>query len=270
MRGWVRNGLLEPVRTVRRLEFFEFHQVAAARRLTRLTRDGASPRRIRRSLELLTRWFPEALRSLPLVEALEQGGPLLVRTPDGGLAEPSGQLRLEFAPEPRTAEPVTDAPEETPADSQALFARGVREEEADRLEDAARSYELALEAGEPRPEVAFNLGNVLYALGRWRPAARSFLRATELEPEYVEAWNNLGNTLIQLEHLPEAVAAFRRALAIEETYADAHFNLAEALAAQGDLGQARVHWSTYLELDPLSDWALEVRRRLARTADPES
>jgi len=267
VRSWVRQGLLEPVRTVRRLEFFEFSQVTAARRLGLLTREGASPLRVRRSLEQLSRWFPEALRSLPLVEALERGGPLLVRTPEGRLAEPSGQLRLDFEAEAEAAtEPPVAGQGEDPG---VLFARGVNAEEDERLEQAAALYRQALDTGSELPEVAFNLGNVLYALGRWREAARHFLQATELDEQYVEAWNNLGNALIELGHLAEAMAAFRRALAIEPTYADAHFNLAEALASQGELALARSHWSAYLELDPLSDWAIEVRRRLARTAEPE-
>ena len=260
--AWVRAGLIRPARLVRRLAYFEFREVAQARALARLAARGVTPRRIRASLEALSRWGPGARAPLAQLDALEENGHLLVRTASGDLAEPSGQLRFPFSddgsPEP--------APELEPvAESEVWFQRALRLEQEERLDEAARAYAKALDPAHPRPEVAFNLGNTLYALERLEEACAAFALATELDREYVEAWNNLGNALSRLGRHDEARARLERALVLEPDYADAHFNLAETLAASGDVERARHHWRTYLAHDPDSDWAAEVRARLRRT-----
>lgn len=256
--AWVRAGLIHPVRTGSRLASFEFREVAQAKALARLTAQGVPPRRIQKSLKALARWWPEAESPLLQVEALEERGKLLVRTGEGQLAEPSGQLWLDFPAgvDPRSA---------TVPDSELWFQRALRLEEEERLEEAVLAYGKALDPARPRADIAFNLGNALYALGRHEDAARALTLATELDPDYVEAWNNLGNAQAQQEHHGEACVCFERALALEPDYGDAHFNLAESLAALGEFERARRHWRAYLALDPDSLWAAEVRARLRRT-----
>jgi tetratricopeptide (TPR) repeat protein len=257
LQSWVRHGLIRPARVVQRLAYFDFRQVAAAKALSRLTAAGVTPRRIRASLEELQRWWPEAGATLGQLSALEERGRLLVRTPDGALAETSGQLRLEFPPE----EPGSAGLPE----SEFWFQRALRLEEEERPEEAVQAYARGLDPAHPRPEIAFNLGNALYALGRFADAAAAFTLATEVDPAYVEAWNNLGNALARQGRQSEACCVLERALALAPDYADAHFNLAETLAAQGELEGAREHWRAYLALDPSSVWADEARARLRRT-----
>ncbi len=267
VRVWMRNELIRPVRVVRRLCFFDFAQVATAKALAALTREGVTPARIRRSLEQLREWLPDAERALAQLETLERDGPLLIRTADGALAETSGQLRLDFAAPATPAPAVPDAPPTRLAaagkNADAWFDLGLAAEEEGLLDEAVDAYERALAAGGPQPEVCFNLGNVLYSLERGAEAARSLRRAVELDAEYVEAWNNLGVVLGELDRVPEAIRALRHALALEPAYADAHYNLAETLAAAGDPAGAERHWRAYLEHDPHSSWAAHVRTRLA-------
>lgn len=269
LRSWVRHELIRPVRVVRRLCFFDFPQVACAKALSQLTQTGVTPQRIRRSLEQLGAWLPEAARSLAQLEAIEQGGPLLVRTAEGQLAEPTGQLRLEFGEaEPDVADAQPIALPSIDRDAEAWFEVGIDAEEAERLGDAVQAYERALARGKQDSEVYFNLGNALYGLDRKREAAQRFTQAVEDKPDYVEAWNNLGNVLSELGHGVEAVHAYRAALSIEPDYADAYYNLAETLASQGELAEARRQWLAYLERDPNSSWAREVRTRLSVRKDP--
>ena len=259
IRAWVRHGLIRPVRTIGRLHWFDFQQVGNARSLLELARSGVTPGRIRKSLEQLSGWMQDTEHSLAQLAALENGGPLLVRLQDGRLAEPSGQLRLAFEspPEAGPARP----PAALGADE--WFERGVSCEDHGRLEDAAQAYREALRAGGRSPEVSFNLGNTLYALGRKQEAVRELEQATTIEPDYVEAWNNLGNVLCDLGRADEARAAYGRALAIAPDYADAHYNAAELQLTTGDLEGSRRHFMAYLSLDPGSSWAGVVRRRLA-------
>lgn len=269
LRVWMRSGLITPVKVQKRLCFFDFGQVASAKSLATLVAGGARVAEIRRSLGQLRGWLPHVERVLTQLETLERGGPLLVRLDDGRLAEPSGQLHLDFgagdAPEPII-------PHAHPGATRTLeewFDRGIAAEEAARFDEAAHAYQQAMLAGGPRPEICFNLGNTLFALDRRAEAVQRFAQATELDPDYVEAWNNLGNTLSELGRFDEAVRAYERALTIEPHYADAHYNLAETLAARGDPVAARRHWRAYLAHDPNSAWAREVRERLARFGDGE-
>jgi tetratricopeptide (TPR) repeat protein len=273
VRGWMRVGLIKPVREVKRLCFFDFQQLANARALSRLAHKGVTPARIRASLDRLGGWLPDAQASLRQLEALEQKGPLLVRLDDGNLAETSGQLLLDFdgtaaaTNQPRsplagsrlTAAPTPGQPARTVVD---WFARGLRAEEEADLEAAAGCYEQALRQDYTRAETWFNLGNVLYSLERKAEAIRAFTRASGLDPEYVEAWNNLGNTLSDEGQADDAVQAYEQALALEPAYMDAHYNLAETLANKGEWERARKHWREYLRLDPNSRWAQKVRHRL--------
>ena len=262
IRTWMRHDLIRPAKVVKRLSFFDFAQVATARVLSQLTRDGVTPQRLRKSLEQLADWLPDADHALAQLESFEQDV-IVVRTEEGTLAEPTGQLRIDFESEP---EPIPKLPEPKRDDAEMWFEAGTSYEEEGRFADAARAYEQALKVGGgARPEIYFNLGNVLYSLEEKSLAAHRFGQATELEEDYVEAWNNLGNTLNDLGQSDSAVDAFERALRLEPDYADAHFNLAETVANLGEYERAREHWRAYLALDPMSSWADVVRERLRRT-----
>ncbi len=261
IRSWVRHGLVEPVRTVNRLAFFDFHQVAVARALGELAKDGVTPARIRRSLAELQGWLGDA--SAAELDVLDTTGTLLVRLEDGLVAETSGQLRFTFD-ETGAPPALTLVRDDDVAASSRWFDRAVAAEDEGDLDEAVRAYRHAIGEDGPTPEACFNLGNALYALERRAEAADAYAQATEVDPSHVEAWNNLGNVLVELERFDDSVRAYRRALAVEPHYADAHFNLAATLELAGDADGARRHYLEYLREDPRSPWADEVHDRLAR------
>jgi tetratricopeptide (TPR) repeat protein len=143
------------------------------------------------------------------------------------------------------------------------FEIALEHEEAERPEEAARAYREALLAGGPSAEIAFNLGNVLYSLGRWEEALSRFQQAVEVDPDYAEAWNNLSSVHAQFEEWPDAIEAGCRALELAPDFADAHYNLAEAYHASGRPSEARRHARAYLRIDPQSPWAERLRQNLA-------
>lgn len=261
VRSWIRHGLVRPVRVVKRLCFFDFPQVASAKALSQLTASGVTPGRLRRSLEQLAAWLPDAGSALAQLETLEQGGPLVLRTEEGSLVEATGQMRLDFHPETEGEIPPV-APIEARPDAPDWFEHGVLAEESGDLEAAVRAYRRAVAGDAARAEAWFNLGNTLYAAERPAQAEEAYRAAVRVEPDYVEAWNNLANVLCESGRVPEGIAAYERAIAVAPEYADAHYNLAETLAAEGDLERARRHWRAYLEQDPHSSSARAIRERL--------
>jgi tetratricopeptide (TPR) repeat protein len=263
VRAWARAKLIEPVRTVNRLSYFDFRQIAGAKAICELVRAGIPPARIRRSLEGLRGLRLGAEEPLLQLALIEEDGRLLARLRDGLLLEPSGQLCFDFSP--RGAE--TLAMDTGPLSAAEWFERALEHEEAGRLSEAERAYAEAAAQGGFGPELPFNHGNVLYGLGRKEEACAKFRQALGIEPTYAEAWNNLGNSLADLGRLDEAVGAYERALAVEPGYADAHFNLAETLHQMGLAADAAPHWRAYLRQDARSAWA---RQALSRLADAET
>ena len=199
---------------------------------------------------------------LSQLSLLEENGRLLVRMTDGRLAEPSGQLQLDFdeAEEQRSL-----AIEDAGKSADEWFQEALdRENEAD-YAGAINAYEkaIAIESETEDPILHFNLGNVLYAAQRLADAETQFRIATQVDENYVEAWNNLGTVLADLGQYEESVEVFERAIDVFPLYADAHFNLGDVYSSLGQPHLAHQHWKRYLQLDPKSPWAADVRSRIA-------
>ncbi len=242
VRAWLRNGLIQPARVAKRLAWFEFRDIIYARSLSRLAASGIPAARIRRSLGEISRWLPGADRMIGRIEAYDRQ--LRVRLQGGGWAEPSGQMLLDFAADRGGESRVAVFPRGGAAgaqlDTAPWFYEGVAAEERGDLERAAEAYRRAAGAT-PEPETCFNLGNVLYDLGREVEAAERYLQAIEADRDFAEAWNNLGNAMAALGKLGDAVHAYETALALEPVYADAHCNLAAVLERLGRPAQALEH-----------------------------
>lgn len=290
IRRWARQGLIRPVRSVLRMPYFDFQEVAGAKVLARLVEEGVSAERIADSLAQLRAWLPGVERPLVQLGLLAEDGQMRVRR-GAQLVEPSGQKLLEFDaasedrsddedPTPAQAEassdgktasmPVVPFPGEARAgglSAEGWFRQGAQLEEENELDAACSAFHHALLLGGPRPETCFHLANVLYRLGQPHAAAERFRNALELEPDYVEAWNNLGSVLSELGQPEAAVDAFRCALSVHDHFADAHYNLADTLEDLNRHDEAVPHWEAYLRHDTRSAWADEARRRLEAASD---
>jgi tetratricopeptide (TPR) repeat protein len=109
----------------------------------------------------------------------------------------------------------------------AQYALGNSYAAAGQHEEAIGVYRqiIAREATTPLPQVHYNIGLSLSALGRQQEAAAAFEKAVELKPDYAEAHYNLGVLHSGAERYAEAVESFRRALAARADYPEAHYNL---------------------------------------------
>lgn len=261
---WIAAGLLSPADHAQGIPLFDYAGVTAVRSLANLLASGASPRTIARSLKSLSQWLPnteeltEALSRLTLID-----GRITLRTSDGRLIEPSGQLRLDYGDnQPSVVLPMAEV-----MASDALFEQALDRESEGDLEAAAELYRrLLLEQG-PDADVAFNLGNALHALGQHEAAIERFHQAAELDPSLADAWHNLGNVLLESGEPAEAADAYAVAVSLEPSYADARYGLAGALEETGRYADARPHWRAYLDLEPAGECADYARRRLAETEE---
>ena len=263
IRQWVQQGLVHPVQSLGGVHYFDFRQVSWIKTLCDLVEAGAGTGRIRRSLEQLRQWLPDVESCLDRLAVLEKDGRLLVRLDEDRLVEATGQGLFDFGDD---SPPATVQAVRGPQTSEQWFDLGCSHEEAERYLEAERAYRQALRLSGPVAQTCFNLGNVLYALGRKGQAAERFSQAAELLPDYADAWNNLGNVLQELGQHDDAVAALRRAVDLDPASADAHYNLADALDGLKRIEEARAHWQCYLHFEPSGPWADYARRRLTQTA----
>ena len=106
-----------------------------------------------------------------------------------------------------------------------------------RLDEAEECYRKGL-AIHADAHGHFNLGTVLYGLGRHQEAVQEFRAAVSLDPDVAEAWNSLGETLRDRGEMEEAVRCYQRALAAQPDHDRAQYNLGETLCLAGRLHDA--------------------------------
>jgi tetratricopeptide (TPR) repeat protein len=279
VRRWNRRGLIQPVREVRRLPYFDFQEVATARRLAELLAAGVSPAAIERKLTELARYVPGVKRPLAQLSVIVRGSRLLLRQGDG-LIGPGGQLFFDFdTPAPEARGPTTDAQATAEAPRIISLAESLRSnamlmgpdellslaadlEDEGNLAAAVEAYRAYAAAAGPRAQVCFAMAELLYRLGDVAAARERYYMAIELDEDLVEARANLGCVLAEQGDRELAVAALEGALALHPDYADAHFHLARTLEDLNRGNEAVNHWREFLRLAPESPWASAARQRL--------
>jgi DNA-binding transcriptional MerR regulator len=282
IRRWHRRGLIIPTREVRRLPYFNFAEVAAARRLAELLASGMSPQAIERKLADLARYLPGVDRPLAQLSVIVEGKNLLLRQGEGLIA-PGGQYWFNFDAAEADDTPLDAASRQDeslpisrgivpflrgghaagpPPSLEELMLTAAELDDADELPAARDVYRAALAAHGPQPQVNFALAELLYRLGDLPAARERYYMAIELDEDYVEARANLGCVLAELGERELAVAAFQGALVHHQEYPDVHYHLARILDETPDREVAEDHWRAFLELSPHSPWADEARARL--------
>jgi tetratricopeptide (TPR) repeat protein len=263
LRHWTRIGLIHAVHRTHSVSYYDFSQVSIAKRLLRLTRSGVRPAQLRKSLRQLAAWMPDVQVALEQLQLLQDSRRLMVRMRAGQLAEPTGQLNMEFTEQTSDAPAEAHAPHLSVHSADNWFDRGCQFEENEQFAEAASAYRQALLAGGPTPELCFNLANVLYQLGKKPEASERYRQAVELEPNFVEAWNNLGTILAELKQCDDAVVALQRAVELDPQYADSYYNLADCLDENDRPDEAIEYWRMYAELDPHSHWGAYAQQKAA-------
>jgi len=269
IRRWHRRGLISPTRQVHKLPYFDFQEVASARRLAKLIASGAAPKQIESRLSKLASLYPDLQRPLSQLSVIVEGRHVLLRQGQG-LLEPGGQMRIDFD---GLAEESNDPQESQPSvlSIESADSEAVQElKSLDQLATPAEFAELAIQTYRSQalafgstPEVCFRIAELLYQIGDLAGARERYFMAVELDEAFVEARANLGCVLVESNELDLAISAFEGALLHHSEYPDVHFYLARVLDQVDRAGDAVTHWQQFLDLAPKSPWAQEARDRLA-------
>lgn len=278
IRGWERIGLIKATSRVERLPYFDFQEVASARRLAELIAAGVPVREIQSSLAHMSGVLKNVERPLAQLEILARDHRLIFRDENGHLQTATGQRLFDFDPPSEDDGQHDDAenpdvlamPTPALADRTAAgwYAEGCRLAEVGELQPAVEAFRMCLmDEDEPSSaEVHFQLAETLYRLGNISGAIERYHVAVEFDHNYLEAWTQLGCLLAEQRDLAAAVEAFDVALSIHADYPDAHLHKAESLHQLGRTLEAIPHWRRYLEFDQRGPWADAARKRLEEIA----
>ncbi|MCO8125137.1 tetratricopeptide repeat protein [Stieleria sp. TO1_6] len=280
IRRWHRRGLITPVVTLHKLPYFDYAEVATARRLAGWIAAGASPATIESRLVELIEVLPNIRRPLDQLSILVEGKQVLLRQ-GGGLIEPGGQMRFDFDALETPSQPAeSDSnrghdviafqhPDDPPMvsvvgqfDQDELLIAAYEAEDDDDLETAVAMYHTILARDGARADISFQIGELLYRMNHLFAARERFYTAIELDPDFVEARASLGAVLAELGQNELAIAALRGALSMHDDYADVHYMLGKTLDKVGEGSESLRHWERILELAPESPWAAEAKERL--------
>lgn len=273
IRRWHRRGLITPTRQVNKLAYFDFQEVASARRIARLIASGATAQAIETKLSRLAGLYPNLQRPLCQLSVIVEGRQLLLRQ-GGGLIEPGGQMRIDFdSLSPQGSiddqeisypikEPTAPVPLEELVTPEQFLRAAIDFEDEEDAEGAIEVYRAMSLAFGPSSDSSFRLAELLYQQGDLAGARERYFMTIELDESFVEARASLGCVLVELGDQEMALATFYGALSHHADYPDVHFYLARLLDEMDRAHEAEPHWQTFLDLAPKSPWAEEARQRL--------
>lgn len=223
IRNWARDGLIGSLLAAGR-RWFDYRQAATAKTFARMAQRGITVRTIRAALDRLGRWHAvgPGQASLVLTDAPRR---LLVRLPDGRLAEPNGQLQLAFVDD----RPAAEQRVVSFCNGDAWQRFGEELARMDRWNEAASAFREALRLAGGNADLYFQLAYALQHAGRDSEAVAAYRSALRFEPADGEAWNNLGVALLSLGYTHEAARSFRRAVTLLPDCDDARENLERVL-----------------------------------------
>jgi tetratricopeptide (TPR) repeat protein len=266
LRQWERLGLLAP------LQDYTFPDLVALRTLVRLSSKRLPPRRIARILDDIRSRWSEVKNPLSDVQLTAEGRKIRVRIGEITAEAESGQMLLDFAD--AQANRLVELPperlnvksrERKRQEAERWFQKGVElEQYEERLDEAVKSYEIALALDPQLTAAMVNIGTIYFSARHLDKAEKYYRMAVTSNPRYALALFNLGNINDERSNFDEALKYYLAALEVDPRYADAHYNVALLYQGRGEALKAMQHWRAYLQLDHSSPWTDVARRELRK------
>jgi Flp pilus assembly protein TadD len=157
-----------------------------------------------------------------------------------------GQTRSKLPEVEQKARMVSDLPNS----ARAHWMSGLALDKADRLDEAAEQYRLALRLNPNEKEVHYHLGQVLVAQSRLSEGRSELEEALRSDPRNGEVYSEYGYLLARLGQKDEAGAQFEMATRLAPKSGRAHYDYAMFLLNEGKIDQAITEFQTALKHDP--------------------
>ena len=140
--------------------------------------------------------------------------------------------------------------QEDPANHLAPYQAGLIYTRLGQFDQAARSYQQAIQRFPDFEQAYYNLGAAFTALGRHGEAEQAYRRAIALDGKDAEAWANLGALQEGQGKLDDALASFAKAVELDPAEHEAQLRMARIHMARADYGRAREVCEAVLERHP--------------------
>ncbi|MDR1142093.1 MAG: tetratricopeptide repeat protein [Planctomycetaceae bacterium] len=259
-----KRQLIIPVRLVHRLAYFDTESILPLKIVRNMFDAGLTMNAVIDRLRKIKRNLPDGQIDVQIA------GQNVFFITKKGLIDHDGQQCFSFLVEDEPVlvpqrEPLEILesvlePDTEPNNSETFYETAWSLESAGNLQGAIDFYRAALVAGEPNPQIHFQIAELLYRLGDLTAARERYFMAVELDETFVEARANLGCVLAELGNDELAAAAFRGALKYHPDYAEVRFHLGMLLKRVGLTEEADEHFRLFLELMPDSLWAEQISK----------
>jgi tetratricopeptide (TPR) repeat protein len=253
LRYWVRVGFVKPGRGPGNQFRFRFQDLVLLRTAQALVESGLPIRRVRRSLDRLSRSLPRG-RSLTELRIVATGGEVVVEAAGEAWEPATGQrlLILDVGEMARSAAPFVPAvvaEAESAARLSAQEWHDLGEDlEATSPAESIAAYQRALELDPASAATCLNLGRLLHEQGDLDAAEQLYRDALRHTGGDVTAAFNLAVVLQDAARWREAAGAYHAVLELDPTYADAYYNLAAVYEYLGDSTVAFQNLQAYRRL----------------------
>lgn len=256
LRYWSQTGFIVPSLQGGGRPLYSFRDLIAVKVAKALVDDGASLRKIRRSLATLRRSLPGVDTSLSALRIRCDDDRVIVDEGDHQFEADSGQVVLDFTVSNLRDEaaqvltlPLAPVDDDEPTTAHDWFRRGCEiERERDGapgdlagLAAARRAYETALGLDPSLAAAWTNLGGLHAELEDFDAAREHFEQALRCDPDQPEAQCNLAELILRSGDVEGAISAYRHVLRTSPDWTEAHYGLARALLQVGGKSQALAH-----------------------------
>ena len=114
----------------------------------------------------------------------------------------------------------------------AIAQQAAKAKQTGELAKAKAFYQQAFELDNQRPELWFNYGNLLQAMGDRAQAERAYQQAISLQPSFYQAHLNLANSRRDAHDFDAAIAHYQRTIQLKPDFALTYKNLGQLLIKQ--------------------------------------
>ena len=257
----INKGLVCPRRGAGNRYEFSFQDLLILRRISALSRNSVSMRKILKNISLLQ--ASASMQPLSAVNIQTNGSEIVVQERNALWNPETGQTMLNFD----AAEESTDANvheiarkadesdflaqdlerriEQGGLASEDWYQIGVDLESLDDSERACNAYRQAIRLDESNVNAYLNLGRLLQLNDKLPDAKRLYEKALQVAPDSELASYNLGTIFDTLDEFELAIKYYRRA----PNMAPAHNNLSRIYELLGDEVSARRHFKRSKELE---------------------
>lgn len=187
------------------------------------------------------------------------------RFPDDSRADTIAPSEPDPSPPPPSSPPPP--PVRNPAAARQAFGRGLQAYRLRDWQDAVDAYREAILHDSEIPDAFYNLGLAYRAAGKPRAARSSFQEALELDPEMLTAHYMLAVVCRDLNDTDTAISELNLVLKNDPHYAKAHLLLGLIHRDANRSVEAKRHLQRYVNLEPNSDTAEELKEWLTSGGD---